>query len=195
MKKITVVTGLALALIVPTVAGAKPTPNAGDKRAAKSECNMWRGQSHITHEAFLTKFNTFKACVKQKAAEEAQEEQNAHTNAAKECKALRDADSAGFADEWGSNTDAHSEHGQGRNAFGKCVSTKAKAKEHKADEQDQEDATEFKNAAKACDAERGSTDATREAFNAKWGENENDNNAFGKCVSRTVRGLEPAPPA
>jgi hypothetical protein len=192
MKKITVVTGLALALIVPTVAGAKPTPNAGDKRAAKSECNMWRGQSHITHEAFLTKFNTFKACVKQKAAEEAQEAQNAHTNAAKECKALRDQDPAQFASDWGSNTDAHSEHGQGRNAFGKCVSTKAKAKEHKADEQDQEDATEFKNAAKTCADERMDDEA---AFNTKWGENENYNNAFGKCVSRTVRGLEPAPPA
>jgi hypothetical protein len=34
MKMITPVTGLALALVVPTVAGAKPTPNAGDKRAA-----------------------------------------------------------------------------------------------------------------------------------------------------------------
>jgi hypothetical protein len=68
MKKITVVTGLALALLVPTVAGAKPTPNAGDKSAAKSECNMWRGHSHATREAFQAKFTTFKACVKQKAA-------------------------------------------------------------------------------------------------------------------------------
>jgi hypothetical protein len=172
MKQIAVVTGLALALLVPTVAGAKPTPNAGDKRAAMSECNMWRGHSDITREAFLTKFNTFKACVKQKAAEEAQEAQNAHTNAAKECRAER-----------------ASQPGQSRNAFGKCVSATAKSKEHKADAKDQENATEFKNAAKACADERSMGEA---AFNAKWGENESNSNAFGKCVSRTVRGLGPA---
>jgi hypothetical protein len=192
MKKITVVTGLALALLVPTVAGAKLTPNAGDKRAAKSECNMWRGHSDAAREAFQAKFDTFKACVKQKAAEEAKEAQNAHASAVKDCKQDRADDPAGFADEWGSNDNAHSEHGQNRNAFGKCVSTKAKAKEHKADVQDQEDAADFKNAAKDCDAERGDTDPSREAFNARWGENENDKNAFGKCVSRTVRDLQPA---
>ena len=52
MTKITVVTGLCLALLVPAVALAKATPNAGDKRAAKSECIMWRGHSHATQEAF-----------------------------------------------------------------------------------------------------------------------------------------------
>ena len=186
MKKITVVTGLALALIVPTVAGAKPTPNAGDKRAAKTECKTLRGNSDATREAFLTRFRNFGACVSKKAVEEAQEEQNAHKNAAKECKAERDADADAFALKYG--TEGSNRH----NAFGKCVSQLAKAKEHKADEQDQEDATEFKNAAKTCADERMHDEA---AFKTKWGENENDNNAFGKCVSRTVRGLEPAPPA
>ncbi len=47
--------------------------------------------------------------------------------------------------------------------------------------------TDQKNAAKECKAERGTTDATREAFNVKYGSNENDSNAFGKCVSQKTR--------
>ena len=81
-----------------------------------------------------------------------------------------------FAELYGTN-------GNKRNAFGKCVSKKAKAKEHAADEQDAEDAAEFKNAAKECDAERGDTEATPAAFADKYGTNENKRNAFGKCVS------------
>jgi hypothetical protein len=178
MKKITVVTGLCLALLVPAVALAKATPNAGDKRAAKSECNMLRGHSHATREAFQAKFDTFKACVKKKAAEEAQEAQNAHTNAAKECAAERAQDRDAFAEKYGTNDND-------RNAFGKCVSTLAKQKEHAADEQDKQDATEFKNAAKECASERS---ADAEAFKTKYGtERSNFKNAFGKCVSQKVR--------
>jgi hypothetical protein len=43
-------------------------------------------------------------------------------------------------------------------------------------------------AAKECKAERGTTDATREAFAKKYGtEGSNYKNAFGKCVSRRAR--------
>jgi hypothetical protein len=178
MKKITVVTGLALVLLVPTALGAKPTPNAGDKRAAKSECNMWRGHSHATREAFLAKFNSFKACVKQKANEEAQEAQDAHKNAAKECKAERALDQAAFAEKYGKNAND-------RNAFGKCVSQLAKAKEHEEDAEDKQDATEFKNAAKECASERAEN---AETFKTTYGtERSNFKNAFGKCVSQKVR--------
>src|SRR4051812_6299811 len=159
MKKITLVAGLALILVVPAISVAKPSPDRADKRAAKSECNMFRGHSGITHEAFLTKYSSFKACVRSRARDEAQEEQSAHTNAAKECKA------AGV-------------HGR---EFGKCVSEKAKAKEHAADEQDQQGAAEFKNAAEACDDERGDTAESRAAFAEKYGTNANKKNAFGKC--------------
>src|SRR5262249_51854975 len=44
-----------------------------------------------------------------------------------------------------------------------------------------------KNAAKACKAERASLGA--DAFAAKYGTNGNKKNAYGKCVSRTVRQL------
>jgi hypothetical protein len=41
-----------------------------------------------------------------------------------------------------------------------------------------------KNAAKACQAERSANEAT---FNATYGKNENDKNAFGKCVSSKAK--------
>jgi hypothetical protein len=173
MKKITVSIGLALALALPAGAIAKPNPDNADKRAAKTECKTLRGSTDATREAFRTQFRSFTACVRKTAVEEAQEEKAAHTNAAKDCKAERTANPEVFATTYGTN-------GNKRNAFGKCVSKKAKEKEHVADEQDAQEAAEFKNAAKECDAERTADSA---AFADKYGTNENDRNAFGKCVS------------
>jgi hypothetical protein len=165
MKKITLVAGLALILVVPATSVAKPTPDKGDKRAAKAECRSLRGQTEETREAFRTEFRSFAACVRAHAADEAQEEQSAHKNAAKECK-------------------AEGLHGR---AYGKCVSTTAKDKEHEADAEDQQEATDFKNAAKECDSLRGDTEDSREAFKNEWGTNANKSNAFGKCVSKKAR--------
>ena len=50
------------------------------------------------------------------------------------------------------------------------------------------DKVDRKNAAQECRFERGSTSFSREAFRAKYGTNKNKRNAFGKCVSRHVRG-------
>jgi hypothetical protein len=184
MKKISLFTGIALVLVLPAVALAKPHPDQADKRAAKAECKTLRGKTSATREAFRTEFKSFAACVKAKAAEEAREEQAAHKNAAKECKAERDElGTEAFAAKYGS------EKSKGRNAFGKCVSQKAREKEAAADEQDQEDATTFKNAAKECAAERD--ELGEEAFGAKYGtEQSNRRNAFGKCVSTKVREAE-----
>ena len=167
MKKITVLIGLALALAVPSGAIAKPHPDNADKRAAKAECKTLRGNTDVTREAFRTQFRSFAACVRKTAVEEAQEEQTAHKNAAKECKALRQDDPTGFAELYGDRP----------NAYGKCVSSKAKSKEHAADEQDAQEAAEFKNAAKECDALR---DGDAAAFAEQYGDRPN---AFGKCVS------------
>jgi hypothetical protein len=182
MKKITVVAGLALTLVLPTVAAAKPAPDKGDKRAAQAECKALRGQTAATHEAFRAIQKSFVACVKAKSREEAQEEQTAHTNASQECRTERTADRDAFNEKYGTNANK-------KNAFGKCVSQKAKAKEAAADEQDQEDAAEQKNAAKECDAER---DADADAFKEKYGTNANKKNAFGKCVSQKARDSETA---
>jgi hypothetical protein len=195
MKKITVSIGLAVALALPVSALAKPHPDQADKRAAKAECTTLRGNTDATREAFLTKFRNFGACINKKAVEEAVEEQNAHTNAAKECKTERGTTTESreaFNELYGTNG-REGTKGFGRNAFGKCVSKKATAKEHAADELDAQQATEFKNAAKACDDERGDTEESRTAFAVKYGTNGTEGttgyrrNAFGKCVSQTVK--------
>jgi len=165
MKKITLVTGLVFALVLPVAAVAKPTPDRGDKRAAQAECKALRGKTAATREAFRALQKSFVACVRAKSAEEAKEEQTAHTNAAKECK-------------------AEGLHGR---EFGKCVSTKAKEKEAAADAEDKQDAAEQKNAAKECATER---DADADAFREQYGTNANKRNAFGKCVSQKARESE-----
>ena len=43
------------------------------------------------------------------------------------------------------------------------------------------------NAAKQCKADRGTTEASREAFRQKYGSNANKANAFGKCVSAKAK--------
>ena len=65
-----------------------------------------------------------------------------------------------------------------KNAFGKCVSSKAKASLEQ-----QQSATQ--NAARSCKAERSSMEGA--AFRAKYGKNANDRNAFGKCVSQLAK--------
>ena len=106
--------------------------------------------------------------------------QSAEKNAAKACKAERGttpATIASFKEKYGTNANK-------ANAFGKCVSGKAKkAKEQEAEEQGEA----RENAAKKCKAERGTTAQTIEAFKDKYGTNANNANAFGKCVSKLAK--------
>jgi hypothetical protein len=176
MKKILTACVLAAALVVPTGAVAKP--DKSEKQAAKAECRDERGNTSATREAFRTKYKGFSDCVRQTAQEEEAENESAHKNAAKECKAERSEDAAAFKETYGTNEN-------GKNAFGKCVSGKAKEKKAEMDAEDAEDAQERKNAAKACAAER--EEMGDEAFGEEYGTNENGKNAFGKCVSQKVR--------
>ncbi|MEX1142524.1 MAG: hypothetical protein WD993_06795 [Thermoleophilaceae bacterium] len=95
------------------------------------------------------------------------------TNAAKDCKAERaEIGVEAFREKYGANKGK-------RNAFGKCVSqgARAEARERRA---------ERRNAAKDCRAEREEVGV--EAFREKYGSNKKTKrNAFGKCVSQTVR--------
>jgi hypothetical protein len=172
MKSILIVVGIAAALVMPAAATAKPT-NA-DKRAAIAQCKDERGKTRATRAAFKAKYHSFSRCVRQNAAEEQAERREAHANAAQECKAERAADKAAFEQKYGTN------HNK-RNAFGKCVSSKAKENKAELDAQDEQEAEEFKNAAKECAAEREKVGD--EAFDSKYGTNRNKRNAFGKCVS------------
>jgi hypothetical protein len=185
MNRITLVAGLVLALAVPTTAAAKPEADREDRRDARAECKMLRGKTAATREAFRGEFHGFRACVREKAAEEAREEQAAHKNAAKECKAERAEDPEAFENAYGTGP-------KKRNAFGKCVSEHARENEQEADQEDRRDAVAFKNAAKECAAERerlGDDD-----FAEEYGRNANDRNAFGKCVSKRARENEAEQP-
>ena len=175
MNKILIVLGTVAVLALP--AGAMAKPSEVDKRAAKQQCKDERGKSSATHEAFKAKYRSFGRCVRRNAAEEEAETDSAHKNAAKECKAEKTADPVAFAQAYGTNANM-------KNAYGKCVSSKAKDEKRKMDAEDEEDAEEFKNAARDCAAERG---LDREAFAGTYGTNANKSNAFGKCVSGKTR--------
>jgi hypothetical protein len=183
MRSILVTVGLAALLVLP--AGAMAKPNGTEKNAAKQQCKAERGQSPATHEAFKAKYHTFARCARQNAAEEERENEAAHDNAAKRCKAER-AD-PGFAAAHGGKTfeEFYGTNENGKNAYGKCVSEKAKEQKAEMDAEDQEDADEFKNAAKECAAERKKIGV--EAFAAEHGTNGNKRNAFGKCVARKTK--------
>jgi hypothetical protein len=112
----------------------------------------------------------------------------AKSNAAKECKAERgttDATRDAFAKKYGTEGSNY------KNAFGKCVSQHAKAaaaKKKAAKKKAAKKKAAKANAAKECKAERGTTDATRDAFAKKYGtEGSNYKNAFGKCVSQHAK--------
>jgi hypothetical protein len=88
-------------------------------------------------------------------------------NAAKECKAERAADAAAFTKKYGTNKN-------GKNAYGKCVSGKAR---HATEQETQARI----NAAKACKKLKAEQKAT---FEASYGTKKN---VFGKCVSETAK--------
>ncbi len=115
-------------------------------------------------------------CQNRYSAEEERERKQAKTNAARECKAERDTLGAkAFGEKYGENPNK-------RNAYGKCVSAKVKEIKAGLDREDEARAAAFRNAAKACAAERSAIG--REAFAKKYGTNPGRRNAFGKCVSR-----------
>jgi hypothetical protein len=104
---------------------AKATPVAAtEKQNAAQECKAERDADPA---AFAAKYgsnknkkNALGKCVSGKAQEATEAETEDRVNAAKTCKAERDADSAAFTAKYGTNKNK-------KNAFGKCVSATAKA--------------------------------------------------------------------
>ena len=169
MKRAWIVCVAAAALAVPAVSPAAVSQT--DFKNAAKFCKALRADMGVTtfKQTFGTnknKSNAYGKCV----SKHARTVDEVHSDAVKQCKAGREADPAAFATKYGSNKN-------GKNALGKCVS-KAQP-EHTATVAD-----EIENAAKQCKAERKADPA---AFATKYGTNENKRNAFGKCVSKTVR--------
>ena len=160
MRRMIIILSALAVLAAPAAAVAKP--NKADRREAQKECRAERGTTDATQEAFRAKYRNFGDCVSEKAREAAAERKAARKAAARECR----------------------EEG---NESAKCVSRKAKAERAEQDAEDADEAEEQKNAAQECDAERGETEESHDAFEEKYGTNPNKRNAFGKCVSQKAQ--------
>jgi hypothetical protein len=107
-------------------------------------------------------------------------------NAAKKCKEEReDIGRQAFAEKYGTNNQHNNASGRNKNAFGKCVSFKAKQKEAAADRRDRRLFRAEHKAAKKCKAER--EDIGRQAFAEKYGRHRDKRSALGRCVSKLAR--------
>ena len=120
LKKTTLAIGLLAAFALPATAAAQP-PSKADKRHAAKECKEERGTTDATREAFRAKYGNFGKCVSAGARERKAERKAARSNAARECRAEREAIGVeAFREKYGKN-------GNKRNAFGKCVSATTRA--------------------------------------------------------------------
>jgi hypothetical protein len=182
--KRSILIGTALAALVLPVGASAEATHADATNAAK-ECRTERGTTAATREAFRVHYatnangrNAFGKCVSKRTHSESAQRKAAQVNAAKQCKAERaQLGDTAFAAKYGTGK-------KGKNAFGKCVSQKAKALKDAADTRDAKSITARKKAAKTCATERA---AGRDAFTKKYGTNHNGRNAFGKCVSATAK--------
>jgi uncharacterized protein YoxC len=169
MKRAWIVCVAFAALAVPVTSPAAVSQT--DFKNAAKFCKALRTDMGVTtfKQTFGTnknKSNAYGKCV----SKHARTLDEVHSDAVKQCKAEREADPAAFATKYGTNKN-------GKNALGKCVSkTERELKTAVADE--------IENAAKQCKAERKADPA---AFATKYGTNANNRNAFGKCVSKTVK--------
>jgi hypothetical protein len=170
----------ALAALVVPAASLGSGPTGQDRENGASACRALRAslgeelfsQSYGTAQSHRR--NAFGRCVSQWAHTEHQNRISARSACSTEQADPNFAaahDGKSFAEYYGAGPN-------GRNAFGKCVSSKAKS----ASDQAQSDT---RNAARACKAERSELGAAD--FRAKYGKNANDRNAFGKCVSQLAK--------
>ena len=173
MKRFTIFLVAVAALTVPSVASAAVSP-ADFKNAAKF-CKALRAEmgADAFKQAYGTnknKRNAFGKCV----SKQARALDKIHAQAVKECKVATSS----------VRPDSTPGKGDDKRALRDCV--KQKVRELKAEHTDA-----IVNAAQQCKTERT---ADPVAFRNKYGTNENKSNAFGKCVSTTVRHNEESQP-
>jgi hypothetical protein len=181
MKKLLIVSLLA-ALIVP--AASLGDPNGGDRENAARACRAIRALlgPEIFRQTYGTvqrkRRNAFGRCV----SHWTRAEQQNRVSARAACSAEQadenfpaTHDGKTFAEYYGTGP-------KHRNAFGKCVSSKARAA---SDEQHRDTV----NAARECKAERARIGVG--PFRVKYGRNARDGNAFGKCVSQLAKAKTP----
>jgi hypothetical protein len=182
MRKLALLGAVAMMAVPAAATAGSPSAKSDAQKQCRAERTAMGAQTfRDTYGSNKNKSNAFGKCVSHRTRQNTADEQTAHTNASKECKAERAADPAAFKDKYGTGKNKS-------NAFGKCVSQKSKAKTKQA-EQSQVQAEE--NAAKTCKAERKLDPS---AFKTRYGTNKNKSNAFGKCVSQHAKTQEQVQP-
>jgi hypothetical protein len=160
---------LVTALLVFAVAPVAASVAAGGTdatKAASATCAATKAKVGAT--TFAQAYTSFGACV---SAMTSLEQQNI-VSAQASCTAEQ-ADTVGFASLHGGKTFAQV-YGSGKNAFGKCVSTKAQASS-------KTEQLARTNPSRTCRSAR--TQLGVNTFNLTYG---NARNAFGKCVSKVT---------
>jgi hypothetical protein len=190
VKKLLITVAIAaMSLAAPAVSSAKVHPSKADKNQAKHFCQDLRRSSGKKNfaEMFGTgknHVNAMRNCKRSQsnkiAKQDAKAADQAHKNAAKDCKAERAQDPAAFKDKYGSGKN-------GKNAYGKCVSQQAKQNRQEAKQEQKQREDDQVSAAKQCRDERSQDP---QAFQDKYGTNGNKRNAFGKCVSQNAKKQE-----
>ena len=163
MLKLILAALLALAVPAAALADEAPSPTDLAQAACKSEKAQMGTRTFKATHATSTASGATKVCVAKRDGGA----ETALKNAAKACKAERAADPAAFTTKYGTNKN-------GKNAYGKCVSTKAR---HATEQETQARVS----AAKTCKKLKAEQKAT---FEANYGTKKN---AFGKCVSETAK--------
>ena len=169
MKKLLTITAL-FALAVPVAFAAPPDPTPAQL------CKQQRQSMSAADFASLYAPGKPKSALGKCISNQSQLIATSTANAAKQCKAERGTTAQSVQ----AFKDAHGTNKNKANAMGNCVS--GKAKEAVTAQQQQ-----TLNAAKQCKAERGTTAQSVQAFKDAHGTNKNKSNAFGKCVSKTVK--------
>jgi hypothetical protein len=188
--RISAVALLCGALVLPASAMGDDPPSQQNFKNAAKYCKALRASAGDANfkAMFGGKKNAYGKCVSKAARRDAKQEDTAHANAAKQCKAEQAQPDADFMAAHDGKTFAqfYGTNEKGTNAYGRCVSQHAKQNKAEADKREREDV----NSAKECKAEQSQSDADFAAahggktFTQFYGTNENGKNAFGKCVSQ-----------
>ena len=161
MHKLFLAGALALAIAPVASASAAQAPSAED--LAKKSCKAQKAE--LGTKVFKQTYNAKSVAKAVKACAGVAEDTTTEElkNAAQECKAEREADADAFAGTYGANKN-------GKNAYGKCVSSKAKAAV-------EEETDAVVTAAGTCKTMKADDSMT---FESTYGTRRD---AFGKCVS------------
>ena len=122
MKRAITVASVCLGIAAVGVPAPQPTRATanGGKSAVAKECAKLKKADKAAFKATFGK-HAMRNCKKGQPVETSETTPAEFKNAAKECRAEREADADAFQETYGTN-------GNKRNAFGKCVSGKVKAR-------------------------------------------------------------------